>query len=115
MKIREQVQKKLDEIFQRMSEDNVYGNELSKYLVELAALMGKYGQGMTDLERVYINKQIKIMDEKDLQVGKSQIFIKATDEYNEWKKAKELEKALIETVRAIKYRIRILENEKESY
>ena len=115
MKIRERIQLKLDKIFQRMSEDNVYGDELSKYLIELASLMGVYGQGMTDLERVYINKQIEIMDEKDLSVGKSEIFVKATDEYNEWKKAKELEKALIETVRAIKYRIRILENEKETY
>jgi len=109
------IQEKLNEIFQRMSEDNVYGDELSKFLIELAILMGAYGQAITDLERVYINKQIEVMNEKDLSVGKSEIFVKATDEYNEWKKAKELEKALIETIRSIKYRIRILENEKETY
>jgi len=108
MTIREKVQLKLDEIFQRMSQDNVYGDELSKYLIELATLMGKFGQGITDLERIYINKQIEVMEEKDLSVGKSEIFVKATDEYNEWKKAKELEKALLETIRAVKYRIRIL-------
>lgn len=112
--IRKKVQDLLREIWQKMEEDNVYGSELSEYLVKLSSLMGDYGRGIVDLERKYINRQIEIMDEKDLSVAKSEVFVKVTDEYVEWKKAKELEKAIIESIRAIKYRIRVLQHEMEA-
>ncbi len=109
-----QIKEKLQEIWQKIQQTEVFGDELSKDVIFLSSRMGDYGAKLADLERLYINKQIKIINEKEIAVNKAELFVKSTDEYLNWKKAKELEKALIETIRAIKLRIKVLGHEKET-
>ena len=105
-KIIKMTKDKINEIWKNIKTASI--DDLSITLSKLSVLMSNIIEIMPDVERTYINKQNEIMDAENLSVAKSELRAKATNEYVAYKKIRGVEKALIETIRALKMRIRVL-------
>lgn len=111
--IREIIKEKLNNIWQNIETLTI--EELSRNLVELSAMIGNIGENIIILEQKFINKQLEIIQENDeMSCKEVEIRSKVLPEYLEFSQAKVLEKAIIETTRALKFRIKILINESEA-
>ena len=112
MTIRELIKQKLDKLWQNFT--NLTQDELSQILVELSALLGNIGENICLLEQKFINKQLELWQENnEMSAKECEIRSKVTKEYLEYSQIKVLEKATIESLRSIKYRLRILQNEQQ--
>lgn len=89
-------------------------DELSENLVELSSLYANFSEGLTGLEQVYAQKKLEFLTgEKKISVAEATLYSETTPEYKEFAEARRLEKALVEVIRSIKVRIRLLGSEYE--
>ena len=103
---------KLDEIWQKVK---VMGaDELSIKLVGLSALLANISEEMIEAEQVFVNEQLRIwqVNEK-ISAKEMEVRAKASVEYKEYRQWQSLEKATVETIRSIKKRLMVLQNERE--
>jgi len=110
--LREIIRERLDNIWHRIK--SMGPDEVSKELVELSALIGTLGEKIVDFDQALANKQLEIWQEKEeISAKEVEIRSKITQEYQDLQKAKVLLTAIIETIRSLKYRLRVLKGERE--
>lgn len=110
--LKEIIQVKLNAIWGRIKTMNGY--QVSEELVELSALLSTLGEKIVEFDQALANKQLEIwQDEPEISAKEMEVRSKVTEEYKNYQMARILEKAMLETIRALKYRIKILEKEKE--
>ena len=86
--------------------------EASDKLIKLSALLGNVGNRLVERERKFA--QIKIqykIDNPKMPISKIEILASDTDEYQELREVKELQKSMVETIRSLKYFVRVREEE----
>jgi len=103
---------KLDEIWQKVK---VMGaDELSIKLVGLSALLANISEEMIEAEQVFVNEQLRIWQvNEEISAKEMEVRAKASEEYKEYRQWQSLEKATVETIRSIKKRLMVLQNERE--
>ena len=110
--LREIIRERLDNIWHRIK--SMGPDEVSKELVELSALIGTLGEKIVDFDQALANKQLEIWQEDEEVMAKEvEVKSRVTKEYENFQKARVLEKSMTETIRALKYRLRVLESERE--
>lgn len=91
------------------------GAVATEYLYQLSAWLGNIGEEIVQREKGFIWKKVKLMEEHpEMPSNKIETLAKATDDYTGLQEAKQLREAVVETIRALKYRVRTLEDEFES-
>ena len=107
--IREQIRELLNVIWQNADMQPL---EASEKLIKLSALLGNVGDNLVKLERSYAQKKISYMqDNPKWPMSKVEIFAQDTDEYQDLRETKELQKSVVEACRALKVFIRVREEE----
>ncbi len=88
--------------------------EASDYLVKLSSLLGSLGEWLVVYEKNYIQQKINLMDEHPkMAMSKIEVLAQNCEEYTTLREAKQMEKAIMEVIRSLKYRIKVLNNEQE--
>ena len=109
--IREIIAAKLTELH---NIDAVGPNRASEILVELSALLGSINKECSDREFFFNLRKLEFLKESGI-VGKATIEANATPEFQQFKEAIAYQKAVIESMRAIKYYLRrVGEEQRES-
>jgi KaiC/GvpD/RAD55 family RecA-like ATPase len=88
-------------------------DEISQELVEFSVLLGSFSEKLAELEQAYVNEKLRFLSEAEISVAKAELKAQGTEAYKNYKEAKVLEKAIIETIRALKYRLRVIKDEME--
>ena len=110
--IREEIKKLL---ITTWANDDMQAQEASEKLVKLAALLGNVGDHIVKCEREYNRKSLDLMNENEnLSMKKVELMAQNTEEYFALREAKETQKAVLETIRSLKYFLRAREGEFES-
>lgn len=86
-------------------------NELSEYLVFVTANLWMYGKKTIEAEGKYAQKweELRLTHETD---GRTNMAVKTTYEYQEWRRAQVAEKTLLEIIRSLKKRLQSLSDER---
>ncbi|MEW6606045.1 MAG: hypothetical protein AB1414_01155 [bacterium] len=108
--IREITKNKLENLWQNLGK--ITKEQLSQELVELSALLGNFSEALVDLEKAYTEEKLRALKLTE-KVNQAEILAKNTPAYQEYQKARLLEKAVNETIRSLKYRIRTVSEEEE--
>jgi len=87
---------------------------LSNYVVQLSASLYTSGVFELDLEMAYLKKWEEIKTNADITDKLVDAKAKQTEEYRQWKKAQIANKTILETIRALKKKLRNLEMEYQS-
>ena len=85
--------------------DTVGPDRASEILVELSALLGSINKEVSDREYWFNLKKLEFLKESGI-VGKATIEANATKEFQQFKEAIAYQKAVIESIRAVKYYLR---------
>ena len=109
--IRDIINEYRDEIY---TSGELWMPKATQYMVELSALMGNISEEIATKERAYMVKLNSIIEDKDMSVARAEILAKTSDEYYEYKIAKDYNIVVLEMIRALKYRCRALANEEEA-
>jgi hypothetical protein len=110
--VREEVKRMLREI-RDVSE--MTGSIATEYLYKLSAWLGNIGEEIVAREKAVIHAKIKIMEEnREMPMAKVEALAKNSEDYIGLLEAKQLREAVVETIRALKYRVRSLEDEFQS-
>ena len=89
--------------------------EASQKLTDLSALLGNVGEKIVIYEQAYIAKKVDIMDENEkMPISKVEILAQNTEEHRKLREVKMLQVAMIESIRALKYRLKVLSSEHEA-
>ena len=112
MTISELIWAEINEI--RNQKDNWDACYLSEKLISLTSLHASLTQHIAEMENAYHKLlQLTLESHTDIKFNRAESLCKASDEYLKYKKAVNLEKSLIEEIRAIKKYISIREREQQ--
>ena len=90
---------------------NIPPHEAAEILVQLTSLLSTLNAYIVDKQFTYNQKRVEIRAEKK-SVAEAKLFSESTIEWREWQEAVAQRDALEEAIRALKYYIRGLENER---
>ena len=94
--------------------DNFDAETLSEKLISLSVLYASLTSHITEMESDYYKEFTLILNaHPEWKTNRAEVEIKSSDTYKEYRKATNLEKALIEIIRSCKKFIKIKENEQE--
>ena len=86
--------------------------EASDKLIKLSAMLGNVGDAIVQYERSYARIKIdKMLEDTKMPTSKVEILCQDTDQYQQLREAKELQRAMIEAIRSLKVFIRVREDE----
>jgi hypothetical protein len=88
---------------------------LSERLLSLSILYSNLTLHIAEMESAYYGVLRLALDKEDkISVSKAEIYARSGEEYAQLRKAQNLEKAVIETIRSLKKYIRVKEQEREA-
>uniref|UniRef100_A0A832MJC0 Uncharacterized protein n=1 Tax=Eiseniibacteriota bacterium TaxID=2212470 RepID=A0A832MJC0_UNCEI len=90
------------------------GDEASIVLTELSSLIGNVNEEIVDREMAYNRMLNDLLSTPDMTAAKARIRAEASEEYEALLRAKGYLVLLTEMMRALKYRLRSLEAEREA-
>lgn len=110
--IKKIISEKLNYIFVNLK--TMTAGEISQEMVELSSLLGSLGENIVNFDIAVANQQIALWEkEEGMSAKEAEIRTKVTEEYKRYALAKILEKAMMETIRSLKFRLRVLSDERE--
>lgn len=105
------IRERIEEIAERLqSPDNLFGEEASRYLVELSALLSSINVKIVQAEYDY-NVVKKDLLATTKSVSEARTHAEASEAWKKWKERVVAGKSCEEMIKALKYLIRNLEEE----
>ena len=97
---------------ERVKNEEVRSNpsRIADALVWFSSMYASMTEQLVDLELGY-NRELVAQLQADISVAKAEAIAKTSTAYRDYLKGKQLEKALIEVIRSLKYWIRVKEDE----
>lgn len=95
--------------------DNMFGNEMSQCMLNLTLLLPNVSQEQVENETEYLKLLNQYLeDDPKLSKAKAEVRAQVSEFYKRSRQAKHLHEDMIEIIRALKYRMKMLENEEKS-
>ena len=104
------IKKQLDSIWQNIK--ILQAKDLSIKLVGLSALTGLISEKVINAEQIFMQTELNIWrEDEEMSSKKVEILSKITPEYKEYQLWKTLGISTIEVIRALKFRLKVIEKE----
>ena len=109
---REQVREIISKI---NNTEDLHGDDASNYLVKLSSLLSSVGVRIRETELLYIKKKMELRREHDgISMAELTLLASAEQEYRDYNEAKDMHNEIVEMNRSLKYRIKVLRDEREA-
>lgn len=109
MTIREIIKQLLTEI---QATENLQGEPATEYLYKLSALLGNVGEKIVEYEMEFIGIQNTLLTQHpQMPIARVKLLAQGSESYKNLQECKALRETMVETIRALKYRVKSLQEE----